>query len=80
MMRTKLIDYFPEDTFVFADGFDEAIIGLDESSMRIVYSVSKCISILERDGMNTEEAEEYFLFNVYGAYVGEKTPIWCTDF
>jgi hypothetical protein len=29
--------------------------------------------------MTIEEAIEYFEFNVRGAYVGEKTPIWCED-
>jgi hypothetical protein len=29
--------------------------------------------------MNEEEAVEYFDFNVKGAYMGEKTPIWCID-
>jgi hypothetical protein len=46
--------------------------------MRLVYSVSKCIEILCRD-MNEEDAIEYFEYNVSGAYVGEKTPIWCDD-
>jgi hypothetical protein len=29
--------------------------------------------------MSVEEAIEYFDFNVRGAYVGDKTPIWCED-
>jgi hypothetical protein len=61
-----------------ADGFDDAIIGIDSDSMRLIYSVSKCIEILSKD-MDEEEAVEYFDFNVRGSYVGEKTPIWCTD-
>lgn len=32
-----------------------------------------------RDGMSYEEAIEYFDYNVSGAYVGEKTPIWVDD-
>lgn len=79
-MRTKLIEAFPDGVFLLADGFDDAILGVHEDSMRVIYSVSKCIHILEQQGMTTEEAEEYFLFNTYSAYVGEKTPIWCTDF
>jgi len=26
-----------------------------------------------------EEAQEYFDFNVSGAYMGEKTPLWVDD-
>jgi hypothetical protein len=29
--------------------------------------------------MSEDEALEYFDFNVSGAYMGEKTPIWCND-
>jgi hypothetical protein len=29
--------------------------------------------------MNELDAIEYFDFNVSGAYVGEKTPIWVDD-
>jgi hypothetical protein len=48
--------------------------------MRIIYSVKKCLDILESQGMEMVEAIEYFDFNVKDAYVGEKTPIWCEDF
>ncbi len=67
-----------EENFLKADGFDDAIIGVDETQMRLIYSVSKCIEILMKD-MSEEEALEYFYFNVSGSYVGQKTPIWCTD-
>ena len=75
-MIDKILNWFPEDEFLKADGFDEAIIGIDEETMRLIYSVSKCIDILKKD-MEEEEAVEYFNFNVKGAYMGEKTPIWC---
>jgi len=62
-----------------ADGFDDAIIGIHGE--KIVYSTTKCIEILiTRDKMNKEDAEEYFDFNVEGAYVGENTPIFVNDF
>jgi len=77
-MLDKIIEWFPEDEILKADGFDEAIIGIDEFSMSLIYSVSKCIEILCRD-MSEEDAVEYFDYNVKGSYVGEKTPIWCLD-
>jgi hypothetical protein len=77
-MIDKILEWFPEDEILKADGFDEAIIGIDEHSMRLIYSISKCIEILCRD-MSEEDAIEYFEFNVNCAYVGEKTPIWCRD-
>jgi hypothetical protein len=77
-MYNKILEWFPEDEILKADGFDDAIIGIDGSSMRLIYSISKCIQILSKD-MSEEDAIEYFEYNVSGSYVGEKTPIWCID-
>tara|TARA_R110002020_G_scaffold255411_1_gene469173 strand:- start:300 stop:539 length:240 start_codon:yes stop_codon:yes gene_type:complete len=63
-----------------ADGFNDAIIGVDYNTGRIAYSVSKCITILMIDEQMTElDATEWFYFNVAGAYVGEGTPVWIDD-
>ena len=79
-MLEQILEYFEEDEFLKADGFDEAVIGVDERSMRLIYSVTKCLEILMvNDEMSLEEAVEYFDFNVRGAYMGDKTPIWCED-
>ena len=77
-MINKIIEQYDDQIFLTADGFDEAIIGVEETTMRLIYSVSKCISILMKD-MTEEDALDYFYFNVSGSYVGEKTPIWCYD-
>ena len=77
-MIDSIVERYEDETFLKADGFDEAIIGVDETSMRLIYSVERCIEILMRD-MSEEDALEYFSYNVSGAYVGEKTPIWCVD-
>jgi len=80
-MLEEIISAYPEDEFLIADGFDGAIIGIDEKSMRLIYSVKKSIEILIVDQlMMEEEAIEHFEFNVAGSYVGEKTPIWCYDY
>ncbi len=79
-MLEKILEWFPEEELLKADGFDDAIIGIDEVSMRLIYSCTKCVEILmKRDKMSDEDAWEHFQFNVKGAYVGEKTPIWCSD-
>jgi len=76
----NIIDYYQEEEILKADGFDEAVIGIEEGSMRLIYSVSRCIEILVvRDEMSLEESLDYFNYNVSGSYVGEKTPIWCQD-
>jgi hypothetical protein len=77
-MINEIIELYDDEEFLKADGFDEAIIGLDEATMRLIYSVKKCIAILARI-MSKEDALEYLNYNVISAYVGEKTPIWCQD-
>lgn len=77
-MLQNIIDEYPDDGFCIADGFDEAIIGIDDVSRRLIYSVKLCIQTLEKD-MSLEEATEYFYYNVSGSYLGEQTPIWCED-
>ena len=78
-MLERILGIYEDEELLIADGFDDAVIGIDESSMRVIYSVAKCLYILERD-MEMIDAIDYFEFNVRGAYVGEKTPIWCEDF
>lgn len=77
-MINKIIAKYEEESFVKADGLDEAVIGVDESTMRMIYSVKKCMEILSRD-MEPDEAWEFFDYNIKGSYIGEKSPIWCMD-
>jgi hypothetical protein len=72
----KIIDAYPEEEFLKADGLDEAVIGVEEDEMRLVYSVDKCIEIFMSQGMEYDEALEFFDYNVRGAWMGDKTPIW----
>ena len=78
MNLESILEKYPYETFLKADGFDDAILGVDESSMRLIYSISKCIDILMED-MSDEDALEHFYYNVSGSYMGEQTPIWCDD-
>ena len=79
-MLDLILEKYPDEQFLKADGFDEAILGVEEKGMKLIYSVKSCIDILIREGLSDEDAIDHFYFNVHGAYVGEKTPIWCNDF
>jgi len=66
---------------LFADGFDDAIIGYDASGACAVYDYKRCVDILmKRDNMDLHEAHEYMEFNVISAYVGDYTPIFVHRF
>ena len=78
MNMMAISDLNPEA--LFADGFEEALIGYATQGSKILAAYSKriCIRILERGDMSREEAEEFFEHNVAGAYVGENTPVFLT--
>ena len=60
----NIIEAFPEESFLTADGFDNCIIGLEAMSMRLIYSKSKIIMQLVSEGLTLEEAFEHFSFNI----------------
>ena len=65
------------DQALFADGFDEAMIGMEAVRGRAVYDYIVCAKILmDRDNMTEEEAYEYMEFNVVTAFVGPMTPLF----
>jgi hypothetical protein len=80
-MLEEILEYYPEETFLKADGLDSAVIGVQVSDpMRLIYSVTKVIEhLVTEDDMSVEDAMEHFEFNIRGSYVGEQTPIWCDD-
>tara|TARA_R110000803_G_scaffold191759_1_gene254462 strand:+ start:5296 stop:5550 length:255 start_codon:yes stop_codon:yes gene_type:complete len=81
-MRDKIIELYgghTDEGLLFADGLDDAIIGVCPSSLRVVYSRTKTIEIFIKDGLDEIEAEEFAEYNTFNAYVGEQTPIWVDD-
>ena len=72
VMKNILENY--EDLLI-ADGYDDAIIGVSTKEI-VIYSIPKILEILKKDGMDEDEALEFFYYNIEGAYVGEKTPIY----
>lgn len=78
-MIHSITDAFPDEEFLIADGLDEAIIGVEMSTMRLIYSVAKIIGCLIQQGMTDEEALDWYAYNIQNAYVGERTPIYCED-
>lgn len=59
--------------------YDHCILGLaSRIGMEdcVAYDRSKVIAELMNDGMSEEDAEDFFSFNIAGAYVGLRTPIF----
>lgn len=62
-----------------AESYDKCIlgvasrIGMDDC---VAYDRAKVIAGLIEQGMSEEDAEDFFSFNMAGAYVGTRTPIF----
>jgi len=82
MLRERIeIDFADTEDVLFVDGLDKAIIGFEPNLWKVVYSRNRVIDILyKRDGMGLEEALEFAEYNIFGAIVGEKTPLWVEDY
>jgi hypothetical protein len=81
MKRKQILKYinekYPDLEILLADGFESAFLGIGQqfNTYFAVYNKNKCIEILAEE-MTEGEAEEYFDYNVGGAYVGENTPVF----
>lgn len=65
------------DEVLFAEGFEEAIIGVARQFDKtfVVYDYKAVMKILQRD-MSPEDAVEFFEFNMVGAWMGDNTPAY----
>lgn len=78
----EIFERYEDDLFLVADGYDNAVIGVDESGMKLIYSVTMCIeALVNEQGMDYEEAVDFFNYNTLRAndYMGERAPIFCHD-
>jgi hypothetical protein len=77
MNLEEIIEMFPDEEFLKADGFDNAIIGVEPNTMRLVYNRDKMVeTLIEDEKMDEVDAIEYLEYNTWNAYFGEKTPIY----
>jgi hypothetical protein len=75
LTREQLAADHPD--LLFCDGLDHALIGVvNRFGMEPValYDRRLIIEGYISDGMSWEEAEEFFSFNVIGAWTGPRTP------
>lgn len=76
----ELVDEYDEE-MLYPMGHEDAIVGILErfgQQPLIVLDKRKIIATLKRDGMTEDEAEEFFQFNIVGAWMGEGTPGFVT--
>lgn len=79
-VRATLSDLNPDA--VLFDGLDAALIGfggIAHNEPIAVYSKAKILEQLMADGLSIEDADEYFSFNIVGAWAGPHTPFIFDD-
>jgi hypothetical protein len=72
----QLAEEMGEELLV-ADGFDDCIVGIGRQFTKtfVVYDYAQVIqTLVDRDGMDWDDAVEFFEFNIVGAWVGDSTP------
>ena len=72
------LTYFDESV-ILADGFELAFLGCgySYSGSYAIYNLGTCIEILmQRDDMSFDDAEEFIEYNVIGAFVGDRMPVF----
>jgi hypothetical protein len=77
--RDLLCELGLEESVVFENpDYEDAIIGWDENSGRIIYDYEKMVEcLMNEDGMEYDEAAEFIDYNTVRAcpYMGERAPI-----
>lgn len=73
-----------EEGLVFADGFDDCIIGIltIEDTPRVVYDKYAMVNTMRMQDpdLSYDDAIDFLSYNVWGAYVGDATPIYLYTF
>lgn len=79
-MRTlsELSEIYPDENFLKIEGFNDAVMGVDEASMRLVYSKSKIMKQLIKS-MDYESAMVHFDHNIGVKLETARMPIIVND-
>lgn len=73
----ELLERLEQSEALILPEMDQALVGIEEQSGVAVYDTDGILKILmDRDGMDYQDALDYYEFNILGSYVGEMTPIY----
>ena len=76
----KILDIYSNEEFMKADGFDDCVIGVCHrygGPLILAYDEEKVIKkLMKRDKMTKKDALEFYTYNIIGAWVGRKTPVF----
>ena len=78
----EILNNYPDQPFVILDGLDNAVIGVDQNAERLVYSINAIVDCFVEEGMEPDEAIEYYEYNTARAvpYIENAPILIYTDF
>ena len=78
----QILDNYPDQPFVILDGLDNAVIGVDQNAERLVYSINDIVDCFVEQGMEPDEAIEFYEYNTARAvpYIENAPILVYTDF
>ena len=79
MTREEWVELSGDGELLFADDLDDAILGVGSRCGQVavvVYDVDKVYKVFQGQGLDYDAAVEWAQFNVFGSWVGERTPMW----
>lgn len=81
-MLQQILDNYPDQPFAILDGLDNAVIGVDQNAERLVYSINDIVDCFVEQGMEPDEAIEYYEYNTARAvpYIENAPILVYTDF
>lgn len=81
-MLQQILDNFPDEQFVILDGLYNAVIGVDQNAEKLVYSINAIVDCFVEQGMEPDEAIEYYEYNTARAvpYITNAPILIYTDF
>jgi len=82
MLLQQILDNFPDQEFIILDGLDNAVIGVDQNSEKLVYSINAIVDCFVEQGMEPDEAIEFYEYNTARAvpYIENAPILVYTDF
>jgi hypothetical protein len=78
----QILDNYPDQPFIILDGLDNAVIGVDQNAEKLVYSINDIVDCFVEQGMEPDEAIEYYEYNTARAvpYIENAPILVYTDF
>ena len=69
-----------EGSTLFVDGFNECICGFTDDGRVIYYKTKMIETLIHKNKLTFEDALEHCEMNLWGAHIGEYSPIYVNDF